>query len=299
MTQTLCKNCSLFSPGHRACAGCGEAIAERAVANALGPDVISCFSTGCTEVTTSPYPFSAWGMPWIHSVFENAAAVATGVYNALKQKKLDKKYRVVAHGGDGATFDIGFGLVSGMWERKDPIIYICYDNEAYMNTGVQASGSTPYAAATTTCPPGKEAIGSLQFKKDMPAIALGHGLKYVATACSAYPLDIQEKVRKAKAIEGPSYIQILTPCPIGWGHESQITVELARYAVETNIYPLYEYTNGQLTKVMKVPKPRPVEDYLKPQKRFRHLFKDPNGKAALKIIQTLADEKAKQFGTKI
>lgn len=288
-----------LSPGHRACAGCGQMIAARIVAETLGSDVIIANATGCLEVTTTPYPESAWGMPWIHSLFENAAAIASGVRAALNQKG-DKKTKVVAQGGDGSSFDIGFGLISGMWERGEDIIYICYDNEAYANTGVQASGATPWAASTTTTPAGigKEidAIGSHQRKKDMIAIALAHGLNFVAQTTTGFPEDIAVKVKKAMSMKGPSYIQILVPCIPGWKIEPNQAVNLGKLAVQTGLYPLLEYENGVLTKVIKIKKPPiKVDEYLKTQGRFKHLFKSDRGQEQLKIIQEMANKNIEKY----
>jgi pyruvate ferredoxin oxidoreductase beta subunit len=294
---------TLFSPGHRGCAGCGQMIAARLVADSLGPDTIIANATGCLEVVTTPYPESSWGMPWIHSLFENATAVASGIQAALKTQGKDKKIKVVAQGGDGGTFDIGFGLISGMWERGENILYVCYDNEGYMNTGAQASAATPWAANTTTTPAGTSpdinGIGSHFIKKDMLAIALAHGLKYVAQTTVAYPLDIIKKVKKAIATPGPSYLQILVPCIPGWKIEPNQTINLAKLAVQTGIYPAVEYVNGQLSEVIKVPAQRPpVENYLKPQGRFKHLFKNGSGKKQIAYIQKLADENVKKYNLK-
>ncbi|MDD5290506.1 MAG: thiamine pyrophosphate-dependent enzyme [Patescibacteria group bacterium] len=291
-----------LSPGHRACAGCGQMIAARTVAEALGPDVIIANATGCLEVTTTPYPESAWGMPWIHSLFENASAVASGILAALKQKG-DKKTKVIAQAGDGGTFDIGIGLISGMWERGENILYICYDTEAYSNTGIQASGATPWAANTTTTPAGIgptiDAIGSHQRKKDMIAIALAHGLPYVAQSTSGFTEDIARKVKKALAIQGPSYIQILTPCVPGWNIDPSQTIKTGKLAAQTGLYPLLEYENGQLTNVSKIPTPEPkVEEYLKLQGRFKHLFKDQKGKEQIEYIQKLANQNIAKYGLK-
>ncbi|MDP2708513.1 MAG: thiamine pyrophosphate-dependent enzyme, partial [bacterium] len=281
-------------------AGCGQMIAARLVADSLGPNTIIANATGCLEVVTTPYPESSWGLPWVHSLFENAAAVASGIYAALKAQGKDKEIKVVAQGGDGGTFDIGFGLISGMWERGENILYVCYDNEAYMNTGVQASAATPWAANTTTTPagiaPDINGIGSHLMKKDMLAIALAHGLKYVAQTTVAYPLDIIKKVKKAVATPGPSYLQILVPCIPGWKIEPNQTISLAKLAALTGIYPVVEYTDGRLTDTMKLPIKRPlVEDYLKPQGRFKHLFKDGGNKEQIAYIQKLADLNAKKY----
>ena len=295
----------LFAPGHRACAGCGQNMAARAVIEALGPNTIIANATGCLEVTTSPYPQSAWGVPWIHSLFENAAAIASGVEAALKQKGNPpaggKKIKVLAQGGDGSTFDIGLGLISGMWERNENILYVCYDNEAYSNTGMQASGATPWGSSTTTTPSGSgptiDAIGSHQNKKDMIAIALAHGLKYVAQTTAGHINDIKKKIIKAASIKGPAYIQILTPCIPGWRIKPDQALLAGRLAAQTGLYPVLEYENGNLTNKLSVPKPAPkVDEYLKMQGRFAHLFKTPQGKAQLKIIQELANENIKKYG---
>lgn len=286
---------TLLSPGHRGCAGCGQMVAARLVADALGPETIIANATGCLEVVTTAYPQSSWGLPWIHSLFENASAIASGINAALNYKSKienrNSKIRVVAQGGDGATFDIGLGLISGMWERGENILYICYDNEGYMNTGAQASAATPFGANTTTTP-----AGSHFMKKDMLAIALAHGLKYAAQTTVAYPLDIIRKVKKAAAADGPSYLSILVPCVPGWKIETNQTIQLAKLAVLTGTYPAIEYVNGQLADTMKLPANRPpVEDYLKPQGRFKHLFRDERGQEQIAYIKKLADENIRKY----
>jgi pyruvate ferredoxin oxidoreductase beta subunit len=278
---------SLLAPGHRACAGCAMPMAIRLVLDAAGPNTIVASPTSCLEVTTTPFPESAWCVPWIHSLFENAAAVASGIDVMLKRRCQDTN--VVVIGGDGSTFDIGMGSNSGMFERGHKILYVCYDNEAYMNTGVQRSGSTPFCAQTTTTPPGLQSLGNPRPKKDMPAIALAHRVPYVATASVAYPVDLRRKVERALAMQGPSYIQINAPCITGWTFEAGTTVELARAAVETGLWPLLEFTNGRLTEVKKIRRKKPVEEYLKTQGRYRHLFKRPEGADIIKDIQAVAD----------
>lgn len=295
------KNQPLLAAGHTACAGCGQLIAARLVLEAIGPKVIIANATGCLEVTTTIMPYSSWGVPWIHSVFENAAAVGTGIQAALKYQKKDKDITVLAQGGDGGTFDIGFGLISGMWERKDDILYVCYDNEAYMNTGIQTSGATPFAAATTTSPAGEakdiRGIGSRIKKKDMPAIAVAHGLQYVATSTIGYPDDIQAKVRKALTFKGPKYIQIQVTCVPGWGTEPQDTIEVGKKAQQTGLYPVYEVINGKVENVMPFSKPRiKVEEYLKMQKRYKHLFKRADGKKWISKLQEIADSNISKLG---
>lgn len=289
---------TMLAPGHRACAGCGQLIAARTVAETLGPNTIIANATGCLEVTTTPYPESAWGMPWIHSLFENASAIASGISATLRAQG-KKNIKVVAQGGDGGTFDIGLGLVSGMWERKENILYICYDTEAYSNTGIQASGATPWAANTTTTPAGSgptiDAIGSHQRKKDMIAIALAHGLTYVAQTTAGYIEDIKAKVKKGLETEGPAYIQIMTPCIPGWGLKSDSAVKVSKLAAETGLYPRLEYINGNLI-APKIPKPQiKVDEYLKAQVRFSHLFKTKQGLAQIKLIQAAADENIKRY----
>lgn len=319
-----------ISPGHTACSGCGELLAVRTVMQALGPNIIVANATGCSEVTTTQYPMSSWGIPWIHSLFENAPAVASGILAALKAKggiypvKSSRKtsggiqplaesfnrVKVVAQGGDGATFDIGIGLLSGMWERGEDILYICYDNEAYANTGIQASGATPYGANTTTTPAGKclsastkvkicptNAIGSGQRKKDMIAIALAHGLNYVAQTSIGFPLDVAQKIKNALAVTGPAYLQIAVPCVPGWRIESNKTIKVAKLAAQTGLYPALEYINGQLISALKIPKPQiKVEEYLKLQGRFSHLFGNEEGKKQIQNIQKIADENIKKYG---
>jgi pyruvate ferredoxin oxidoreductase beta subunit len=280
-----------ISPGHNACAGCGQLSAVQAVMRGLNKDVIIANATGCLEVTTTAYPQSAWGLPWIHSLFENASSVASGIKAALN-KKGDKKTKVVVQGGDGGTFDIGFGLISGMWERGENILYICYDTEAYSNTGIQASGATPYGADTTTSPSGAISIGSTQRKKDMAAIALAHGLKYVSQSSAGFPDDITNKVKKALEVEGPSYIQILSPCIPGWKINNDEAIMMAKLAVQTGLYPLLEYTDGQLTasSINSNFTAKPVEEYLKKQGRFKHLKEND-----ISAIQKLADENIKKY----
>ena len=296
MNKTKQKPNQALSSGHRACGGCGQIIAARLAAEAAGPNTIISNATGCLEVTTTPYPETAWGMPWIHSLFENASAVASGISAGLKQKAQDKKINVIAQGGDGASYDIGFGLISGMWERGEDILYICYDNEAYMNTGVQASGATPYGAHTTTSPSGEQSFGSAFRKKNMPAIAMAHRVAYVATASVGYPMDIKNKIKKALSFTGPKYVQILVPCVPGWGMDPKDTIKIGKLAHQTGLWPIFEAEYGKITKVMSCPKNRPaVEEYLKLQKRFKHLFKSESGQVEIKKIQKIADENIKNI----
>jgi pyruvate ferredoxin oxidoreductase beta subunit len=239
------------------------------------------------EVFSTPYPETAWKVPWIHSLFENAAAVASGVEAALK--KQGRKEKIIIMAGDGATFDIGMISISGAFERGHDFTYICYDNEAYMNTGVQRSGSTPFCVHTTTTPSGTQSLGNPRPKKDMPAIALAHKVPYVATASVAYPVDLRRKVKAALQVNGPSYIQVNAPCITGWTFDAGIMIELARLAVETGLWPLMEYVNGELVGVKKIRRQKAVEEYLKLQGRYKHLFKKTDGGDMLKLIQAMAD----------
>lgn len=256
----------LLNPGHNACAGCGQLIAVRAALKALDKDTVIVNSTGCLEVTTTAYPMNSWGVPWIHSLFENSAPVASGVLAALKHKK--DKTKVVIFAGDGATFDIGLGHLSGMMERGDDVLYICYDTEGYSNTGAQASGATPTGAITTTTPHKNNKI-----KKDLLAISLGHKASYVAQSTAGFPDDITNKVKKALTFSGSRYIQILSPCIPAWKSKTNDSVRLGKLAATTGLYPLLEYENGQLTKssLKKDSKLVPIEDYLKLQGRFKNM----------------------------
>ena len=278
-----------IASGHRACSGCGEVLAVRYVCKALGRNTIISNATGCMEIISTPLPETAWEVPWIHTLFENASAVASGIESGLKALKrkhgYTKEVKVVAMGGDGATADIGLQSLSGAMERGHDFIYVCYDNEAYMNTGIQRSSETPFGASTTTAPAGKVSMGQHTRKKNMAAIAAAHNIPYVATSCSSYPFDIMAKVEKAIKIKGPSYIHILSVCPTGWRCPSNMTIKLGRLAVETGIFPMYEIENGKYTLNIDFPKLRPVEDYLKLQGRFRHLDKDSTAEIQEKVIE--------------
>ncbi len=267
-----------FAPGHRACMGCGEALAVRLVCKALGRNVIIANATGCMEIVSSQLPYTSWEVPWIHTLFENTAAVASGIEAGIKvlrrKGKYSKKTKVVAMAGDGGTADIGLQALSGALERGHNLIYICFDNEAYMNTGIQRSSATPFGASTTTSPAGKVSIGQTTWKKNMPAIAAAHDIPYVATACHSYPFDLMNKISKAMKVEGPSYIHILSVCPTGWRLPSDLTIRAGRLAVETGIFPIYEIEEGRYTLNLDFPHLRPVEDYFKLQGRFRHLTKE-------------------------
>ena len=275
-----------FAPGHRACIGCGEALAVRLAFKALDNNVVVANATGCMEIVASQLPFTSWHLPWIHTLFENAAAVASGIESAYKVMKrkgmpVPENTKVVAIAGDGGTSDIGLQALSGAMERGHDFTYICFDNEAYMNTGIQRSSATPFGAATTTSPAGKKSIGQFSWKKNMPEIAVAHNIPYVATATHSYPFDLMEKVRKAVATKGPAYVHVLSVCPTGWRSATDTVIRQARLAVETGMFPLYEVENGKYKMSLDLPKLRPVKDYLKIQGRFRHLSDD--------VIQQIQD----------
>ncbi|MFC2027931.1 pyruvate synthase subunit PorB [Chloroflexota bacterium] len=264
-----------FVSGHRGCIGCGEMLAVRLAMKALGRDVAVANATGCIEIVSSPLPDTAWQVPWIHTLFENTSAVASGIesgYKVLMRKgRIPQKHiDVIAIGGDGATADIGIQALSGALERGHDFVYICFDNEAYMNTGIQRSSATPYGASTTTAPAGKASIGQSTQKKNMPAIAVAHGIPYVATASPSYPFDMMEKVKKAAAVEGPAYVHVLSVCDTGWRTPTNMSVTIGKMAVQTGIFPLYEVENGKY-KLNVSRELKPVEEYLKKQGRYRHL----------------------------
>ncbi|MDP6126988.1 MAG: pyruvate synthase subunit PorB [Dehalococcoidales bacterium] len=279
-----------FAPGHRACIGCAEALAVRLAHKALGPNTIVVAATGCMEIVASQLPWTSWRIPWIHTLFENTAAVASGIEAGLKTlngkgKRSDQPINVVATAGDGATSDIGLQSLSGALERRHNFLYICWDNEAYMNTGIQRSSATPYGASTTTAPAGKNSIGQVTWKKNLPAIIDAHEIPYIATACPSYPFDLMDKVAKGAAIDGPAYIHVFSVCPTGWRSTPETAIELGRLAVQTGVFPLYEIENGKYKMSVNTPRRRPVQDYLKLQGRFRHLSEDN-----VQIIQDRVDK---------
>jgi pyruvate ferredoxin oxidoreductase beta subunit len=286
--------------GHRACQGCGEALGARyaldAALRAADGDVIAANATGCLEVFSTPYPESSWQLPWIHSLFGNAPAVATGVAAALKAKG-NTHTRVVGQGGDGGTVDIGFACLSGMFERGDDVLYICYDNEGYMNTGVQRSAATPPAARTmTTRAVGPEPGAPWGQGKSAPLIALAHEIPYVATATIADLRDLEAKIAYAMSLHGPRYIHLLVTCPLGWGAASKDSVRIARLAAESGIFPVFEGARGEVTRVSKIRRRVPVEEYLKLQRRYAHLFTPERRDEVIARIQARADRNIERFG---
>ncbi|GAB3430827.1 thiamine pyrophosphate-dependent enzyme [Flindersiella endophytica] len=289
-----------LTSGHRACQGCGEALGARyaldAAMRATGRQLLVVNATGCLEVFSTPYPETSWRLPWLHSLFGNAPAVASGVAAALKAKRRDD-VRVVAQGGDGGTVDIGFACLSGMFERNDDVLYICYDNEAYMNTGVQRSGATPPAARTaTTQAVGDEPGNVFGQGKDVPRIAMAHEIPYVATATVAELRDLEYKVERAMAVRGARYLHVLVPCPLGWGSESCDTIRIARLAKETGLFPVFEAEHGEVVSVSKIRRRAPVEEYLKLQKRFAHLFGANPRPDVVGRIQAMADRNIERYG---
>ncbi len=278
--KELSKKQDLLVGGHRACAGCAAPSAIRQILLAAEEELVIGFATGCMEVVTTIYPYTSWKIPYIHNAFENVAATISGVetaYRALKKKgKMDKEVRFIAFAGDGGTYDIGLQSLSGAMERGHKMLYVCYDNEAYMNTGIQRSSATPFGAATSTTPAGKVIVGNQSFPKDLTAIMVAHNIPYVAQATPSHYNDLMTKVKKALAADGPSFINILAPCHRGWRFPMEKSIELARLAVETGFWPLFEVENGKWNLTKKVKTLKPLEEWFKLQGRFRHLFKEEN-----------------------
>ncbi len=269
-----------FEGGHALCAGCGIPIVVRTVLNSIEQPVVVANATGCLEVGTTLYPYTSWNVPWIHNAFENAAATISGVeaaYRVLKRKgKIDRDIVFVAFGGDGGTYDIGLQALSGALERGHNFLYVCYDNEAYMNTGIQRSSATPLGAFATTEPPGKRSIGKRRRRKDLTQIIAGHHIPYVAQASISHWYDLSEKVKRAVAKDGPAFINVMSTCFRGWRFDASLTTEIARLAVETGFWPLYEIEDGEC-RITYVPEERlDIVEWLKPQGRFAHLFKPEN-----------------------
>jgi len=289
-----------LTSGHRACQGCGEALGARyvldAAMRATEGRLIAANATGCLEVFSTPYPESSWQLPWIHSLFANAPSVATGIAAALEVKGRTD-VRVIGQGGDGGTMDIGFACLSGMFERGDDVLYVCYDNEAYMNTGVQRSSATPAAARTAnTKPVGDEPGNVFGQGKNAPLIAMAHEIPYVATATVADLHDLEAKVERAMELHGPRYLHVFVPCPLGWGSEAADTIKVARLAQETGLFPVFEAEHGEVTAVSKIRRQVPVDEYLKLQRRFAHLFGDPPRTDVVARIQAIADRNIRRFG---
>jgi len=266
----------LYGPGHRMCAGCGGAITARMTLKGMKRPTVAVNATGCLEVATTIYPYTAWRVPWVHGLFENAAAIASGIETYLRSSndsKLDTD--IVVFAGDGGTFDIGLQSLSGAFERRHDFTYVCYDNEAYMNTGIQRSSATPEGAWTTTTPIGPASPGKIGPKKDLISFGLAHHIDYAATASPAYWSDFITKIQKAAAVDGPALIHVISPCPLGWRFPTDQTIRMARLAVQTRYFPLYEVEKGKY-KLSVNPHDVPVDDFLKMQGRFNHLFRPEN-----------------------
>jgi pyruvate ferredoxin oxidoreductase beta subunit len=298
--QAHAERANAITKGHRACQGCGEALGARfaldAALRAAEGRVIAANATGCLEVFSTPYPESSWRLPWIHSLFGNAPAVASGIAAAMRVKGRDD-VRVVGQGGDGGTVDIGLACLSGMFERGDDVLYVCYDNQGYMNTGVQRSGATPPAARTATTEPlGTHAGNDFGQGKSAPLIAMAHEIPYVATATVAELRDLEAKITRAMGFRGPRYVHVLVPCPLGWGSETAETVLIARLAKESGLFPVFEAIDGRITSVSRIRRQVPVEAYLRRQRRFAHLFSGDGRPDVLARLQAQAERNITRFG---
>src|ERR1019366_9314805 len=288
-----------ITKGHRACQGCGEALGARyaldAAMRATSGQLIAANAAGCLEVFSTPYPESSWQMPWLHSLFANAPSVATGIAAALKVKGRSD-VRVVGQGGDGGTVDIGMACLSGMFERNDDVLYICYDNEAYMNTGVQRSGATPPAARTATTQAVGDHPGNLFGQgKYLPKIAMAHEIPYVATATIADLRDLEAKVERAMTFHGARYLHVLVPCPLGWGSASCDTIKIARLATQSGLFPVFEAVNGEMITSSKIRKKVQVDEYLKLQSRYAHLFSPQRNNEVIDHLQRIADRNIQRY----
>jgi pyruvate ferredoxin oxidoreductase beta subunit len=296
--KTLVRNEAGTPPlraGHSLCQGCGIPMVVRTIVDTIETPVVVVSATGCLEVATTRFPTTAWNVPWLHVAFENAAAVASGVetaYRALaKRGALPQEGPItfVVLAGDGGTYDIGLQSLSGALERGHRFLFVCYDNEAYMNTGVQRSGATPFGASTTTSPAGAASLGKAQQRKDMTAIAVAHHVPYVAQAASSHWQDLSEKIERASKADGPAFVNVLTDCPLGWGHEPRESRNVVNAAVDTCFWPLYEVVEGRY-RLTYVPETIvPIEEWLRPQSRFAHLLR-PENAAAVSEIQRRVDE---------
>ena len=297
--KELYKKEDRLTSGHRLCAGCAAPIIVRQILTAIDEPVVLSNATGCLEVSTTIYPYSAWNVPWIHTAFENAASTISGVeamYRSLvRQGKLEERnIKFVAFGGDGGTYDIGIQALSGMLERGHKALYVCYNNEAYMNTGIQRSGATPLGAWTTTSPVGSVIPGKPRPRKDLTAIAAAHDIPYAAQASPHNWRDLMRKVRKAVAAEGASFLNVLSDCNRGWRHPTETTIEMSRLAVDTCYWPLYEVEDGEWKLTYRPKEKLPIEDFLRPQGRFRHLFREEN-KHIIEQLQAEVDRKWQQL----
>ncbi|MBN1384896.1 MAG: pyruvate ferredoxin oxidoreductase [Elusimicrobia bacterium] len=291
--KQLSKKEELFTGGHRLCSGCGAGIIARQVLLACDKPVVISNATGCLEVATTIFPYTAWKVPWFHSAFENSAATIAGIetaYNALKKKgKIKEDINFIAFGGDGGTYDIGLQALSGAMERGHRILYICYNNEAYMNTGIQRSSATPKGAHTTTAPSGKKSAGKVQLRKDLTSIMVAHNIPYAAQTAVGFHNDLISKVQKALSTNGPTFMNIMQPCRLGWAYPPEDTIRLGRLAADTCIWPIYEVNDGKYKLNYKPKEKKPVEEWLKSQGRFKHLLL-PANESILKQIQEDVDK---------
>lgn len=298
--RELSKRPDRLTSGHRACAGCGFPIALKMVLLSTEDPVVVANATGCAEVCTSIFPYTAWDVPWMHSAFENAAATLSGIeaaYESLKrQGKIspERPIRFVAFGGDGGTYDIGLQSLSGAMERGHNMLYVCYDNGAYMNTGIQRSSATPMGANTTTSPAGKKSMGKAQFRKDLAAIMAAHNIPYVAQASIHNQRDLMNKAQKGLETDGPAFLNIFAPCRLGWGFDPKNIIEVCKLAVDSCFWPLFEVENGEWKLSYKPRTKVPVADWMKTQTRFRHLFR-PGGEEMLEQIQAEVDARWEQL----
>jgi pyruvate ferredoxin oxidoreductase beta subunit len=293
--KTLVRNQNGIPPlrgGHSLCQGCGIPVVVRTVLSTIRQPTVVVNATGCLEVATTRYPTTAWNVPWLHVAFENAAAVASGVESgqrALRRRHAlpgDEEVAVVVFAGDGGTYDIGLQALSGALERGHRFLFVCYDNEAYMNTGIQRSGATPFAAATTTSPAGLDSFGKAQRRKDMTAIAVAHHVPYVAQAAASHWHDLSVKVERAVTADGPAFLNVLTNCPLGWGHESSAGLDVLNVAVECLFWPLYEVVDGDYRLTYRPDEPVPVADWLRLQQRFVHLLREEN----LELVEQIQEQ---------
>ena len=295
--KTLVRNEAGLPPlagGHSLCQGCGVPLVVRTVLNTFTTPVVVVNATGCLEVATTRFPTTAWNVPWIHVAFENAAAVASGVESAQRALRRrhalaeDEEVAVVVFAGDGGTYDIGLQALSGALERGHKVLFVCYDNEAYMNTGIQRSGATPFGASTTTSPSGLESFGKAQQRKDMTAIAVAHHIPYVAQAAASHWQDLSEKVERAAAADGPAFLNVLTNCPLGWGHEPRLGIQVVDAAVNSCFWPLYEVVDGEYRLTYEPDEYVPIEEWLRPQKRFAHLLRPESAELVERIQRQVA-----------
>jgi pyruvate ferredoxin oxidoreductase beta subunit len=293
--RELSHNKEGLAGGHRLCAGCGASITVRQVMLAAGdvPVVTGC-ATGCLEVSTTIYPYTSWTGSFVHNAFANSAATVSGVEAAFKGLQragkipADKKMKFLAFGGDGGTYDIGLQSLSGAMERGHDMVYVCYDNGAYMNTGIQRSSATPFGAWATTAEVGAAQQGKMERRKDLTSIIAAHGVPYAAQASISHWKDLTTKAEKAFAVDGPAFINVLSPCPRGWRTAPNASIEIARLAVQTGFWPLFEVEDGHWRQTVKVMNKKPIEEFLKPQGRFKHLFKPENAEL-LAAVQAEVD----------